>query len=73
MAGEAKELEIKITWQNGVNFKMTAKKDAGEVKSVCNVDENGHISALWEHYQKACEVYFKAELAEIGKEMSAAS
>lgn len=71
MPGEAKELEIKINWQNGVSFKMTAKNNGGDIKTICGVDENGHISKLWEFYQKACEVYFHAELAEIGKEMSA--
>ena len=67
-----KELEIKITWANGVEFLCKAKRQdgsPGEWKTVTRVEENGHISAVWANIQATVLDYLRANLVEIGEEM----
>lgn len=65
----AKELEIKLSWENGVSFEMTAKRDAGVVSTVVQLDENGQIATLWPNIHNICRTFFIAELTTIGTEM----
>lgn len=65
------ELTIKITWENAVQFKMTAKNGDGGWKTVAQMDENGHLSLLWASMEELCSIYFKKELEQIGNEMKA--
>ena len=63
------ELEIKIAWENGVGFLVTAKADTGPIVKVLEAEENGKISDLWKHYQEAIEKFVKVNLEHIGQEM----
>ncbi len=65
----ASELEIKLTWENGVHFTFTAKHDAEVVKTIVSMDENGNIAGLWPSVQSICETYLKSELNTIGSAM----
>jgi len=67
----ANELGLKIKWENGVNFKMTSKLDAEEVKTVVEADENGHIAETWPHLENVCTAFFFSKMAEIGAAMKA--
>ena len=69
----ASELKITLTWENGVEFKMTAKRDDGDTLKVVQMDENGHIAQLWPSVQQLCETYLNNELEAIGHEMKATS
>jgi len=65
------ELEIKITWENGKGFTMSSKKDAEDVKTVIDIDENGHLSSMWPHIEACCKEYLTSELNQIGSVMKA--
>ena len=67
----ATEILMKLAWENGVGFTMTAKEGAAKVLTVIDIDENGFISDLWPHAQAICEDYLKKELNRIGAEMKA--
>lgn len=67
----ASELELKLTWENGVSFGLTSKEDADPVKTIISVEENGHLPALWTHVAAVCQDYFSAKLGIIGEEMKA--
>ena len=62
---------IRLDWENGVNFKMSSKLGEGSYITIVDVDENGHLSSLWNAIQKVCELYIKKELDIIGEEMKA--
>ena len=62
----ANEIEITISWENDNFFKMTAKHDAGEVKTVVNIDENTQIYDAWPHVEAICKNYLVKELEAIG-------
>ena len=66
----AKELELKLKWENGVSFEMTSKRDAEAVSTVVKLDENGQIAALWPNIHNICRTFFIAELTTIGTEMN---
>ncbi len=65
----ASELELKLTWENGVNFTLTSKHDASAVKTIVSMDENGNLAALWLNVQNICETYVRQELETIGRVM----
>ncbi len=65
----AKELKITITWENAVQFKMTAKEGNDPLKLIAQMDENVNLPILWPSMQTLCETYFKKELEQIGNEM----
>ncbi len=64
------ELELKLIWENGVQFTFTAKHDAEPVKNIVSMDENGNIGSLWPNVQSICETYLRAQLGTIGHEMT---
>ena len=64
--------DIRISWENGVNFKMDTRLDAGDWVTVIDMDENGHLNKLWDTgVATVCQKYFEAELATIGLQMKA--
>lgn len=63
------ELEIIFKWENNVSFEMTTKRDAGDISTVVQLDENGHIKELWPSVQSICQTFFSKELKTIGDEM----
>lgn len=65
------EIELKIKWENNVEFSVQEKHDDGEWSTVIALEENGELDALWPNVQKALEAYWKAVLTGIGKEMKA--
>lgn len=69
MAGS--ELEIKLSWENGVSFEMTTKRDAGDVSTVVKIDENGQIKEIWPNVQGICQTFFGTQINNIGTEMKA--
>ena len=62
----ASEIEITLHWENGVEFKMTAKQDGGEVLTICGLDENGCMSDIWGYAQSICTKYFDKQMDTIG-------
>ncbi|KKL90373.1 hypothetical protein LCGC14_1905320 [marine sediment metagenome] len=62
---------VRLTWQNGVRFKMDTKLDSGSYITILEMDENGDIGALWPHASQLCEKYFKQQMASIGEAMKA--
>lgn len=67
----ASELEIKLTWENNVEFKMTAKADGGDVVTICEVDENGCMNDIWVYVKSICTKYFDKQMDTIGNAMKA--
>lgn len=65
----ANELELKLTWENNINFTLTAKRDAGSVKVVVSIDENGNIGTLFPHVEQLCKDYFTLQIADIATTM----
>ena len=63
------ELELKLKWENGVEFSVQEKHDDGEWSTVLALEENGEIATLWPNVQKALEAYWKQVLTSIGEEM----
>lgn len=62
---------LKLTWQNGADFKMTSKLGAAATITIVQMDENGHIGGLWPHVEEICRHYLGHKLTEIGLEMQA--
>lgn len=62
---------IKISWENDDSFIMETKLDAGNWEKVIEMDENGHLSSLWNNVEALCKQYFEAEMSIIGSEMKA--
>jgi hypothetical protein len=63
---------IRLSWENGVNFKMDSKLDDGNFVTVIEIDENGHLDTLWDSgVATVCTKYFETELNTIGAEMKA--
>jgi len=60
---------IKLTWENGKEFKMTCTKDGTDPVIVLHMEENGHLPTLWENAQKICELFFNRLISDIGNEM----
>jgi hypothetical protein len=67
-----KTRQIKLTWENGVNFTMTSKLGDESWKIIINIDEDGHLDKLWDvGIAPICTKYFETELNIIGGEMKA--
>ena len=64
-------LSLDFTWENGVGFKITQKKNSDPKITVLQAEENGKIAELWSAYQEAIERFVKHTMADIGKEMAA--
>lgn len=65
------EIELKLTWENGVAFEMTAKENAESVIQIVRMEENGNLAQLWPNIRDIITNYAGAIAARIGKEMSA--
>jgi len=64
--------DIRISWENGVNFTMDTRLDGGSWVTIIDIDENGHLDTLWDSGVSAvCTKYFETELNVIGAEMKA--
>lgn len=63
------KIELEITWENNVAFTVTTKENAGPVKTLILMDENGEIANLWPSATDLLERYIKSVMAKIGKEM----
>lgn len=66
-----KELELKLTWENGVSFTLTSREDAALPIIIVSVEENGSLPTLWPHIAKIGESYLSERLKLIGTEMRA--
>lgn len=66
---DQKEVEIKIKWQDDAFFEMTTKRDAGDVKQIVRIEENGCLEAFWPHISNICKDYISKLLHDIGDEM----
>lgn len=62
---------IRLTWENGVSFKMDTKLDAESYVTILEMDENGNIAQLWASAQQLCEKYFEATITGVGNDMKA--
>lgn len=68
----AKDITIKLIWQNNVEFRMTSKEDGippPPAVTVLLVEEDGQISTMWGAITSVCITYFQQALARIGEEM----
>jgi len=66
-----KELEFKITWENGNFFKMEEKSGGGDWITTQYMEENSKIKSLTNLVQKLCSKSFNEHLADIMREMEA--
>lgn len=65
-----KVISLKLTYENGGHFRMTATGGDGEGNiTVCHIQENGNIADCWPDVEKICDSYFKLKLKEVGIEM----
>jgi len=62
-------VEIKLNWENGVNFTMKAKLDAGAEVTIVEIAENSRIASIWGHTVDLCTTYFRDEMNLIGNDM----
>ena len=62
---------IRLTWENGVNFKMDTKLDDGSYMTIIDMDENGELPKLWDNAQSLCEKFFLEKITGIGADMKA--
>lgn len=60
---------VTFTWENNDEFKMETTLDSDDTIKVMEIEENGDIASLWEHYQTICEKVVKNQLNTIGEEM----
>ena len=61
---------IRLTWENGVNFKMDTKLGDGSYITIMEMEENGCIAKLWPDAQNLCEKFFGKCITDIGTVMS---
>jgi len=65
-------LEIELTWENNISFKMRARTDKGNWVTILETDENQHLASVWDNYVTGiCKGYLETKLAQIGNEMKA--
>lgn len=62
---------IRLTWENGVGFKMDTKLGEGSYITIIEMDENGSIAQLWPPAQQLMEKYFEGVVTGVGGEMKA--
>ena len=61
---------IDITWENGVGFTVQTQLDGGAAVTVIDLDENGHLSKMWDNGIRAAVMQFiEGELDSIGTVM----
>lgn len=60
---------IRLTWENGVQFKMDTKLNDESYITILEMDENGHLHALWDNAHKLCDTFFHNTMEDIGKVM----
>jgi hypothetical protein len=64
--------ELKISWENGEEFKMETQLDGGGWMTIVEMEENGCISTLWDNgVESACKAFFNTTIQNIGAEMKA--
>ena len=64
---------IRLQWENNVSFKCDTKLDDGEWVLVLEIDENNHLSNVWDsEITSIVTKFLTSKLAEIGNEMKAA-
>ena len=64
---------IRLQWKNNVSFKCDTKLDDGEWVLVLEIDENNHLSNVWDSEITSIVTKFLTnKLAEIGNDMKAA-
>ena len=62
---------VRLSWENGVQFKLDTKLNDGSYITIMEMDENGDIAQLWEHAGKLCKKYFETQIDSIGGVMKA--
>ena len=62
---------IRLTWENGVQFKMDTKLNDGGYVTILEMDENGCLACVWEYAGKLCKKYFDTQIENIGGIMKA--
>ena len=68
----AQTRDIRLTWENDVNFKMQTRLGTADWITVIDIDENGHLDTLWDSgVATVCTKFFETELNTIGAEMKA--
>lgn len=60
---------IRLSWENGVQFKMDTKLNDESYVTILEMDENGCLVCVWEHAGKLCKKYFDMQIDEIGRIM----
>ena len=63
---------LRIQWENNVSVKCDTKLDDGAWVLILQMDENQHLSSVWDsHVTGIITAFVDAKLAEIGNEMKA--
>jgi len=62
-------MEIKLNWENGVNFTMKTKLDAEDEVTIVEIAENTRIASIWGHVVDPCTTYFRDQMNKIGNDM----
>lgn len=62
-------MEIKLNWENGVNFTMKTKLDAEDEVTIVEIAENTRIASIWGHVVDLCTTYFRDQMNKIGNDM----
>ena len=63
---------IRLSWENGVNFKMDTKLNDDSYITVIEMDENGCIGTLWDNgAASVCKKFFDSQIDNIGDVMRA--
>jgi len=65
------EYEITIKYENDNYFKVTAKKNNEDKKTICMVEENGFIHSAIPHHLNALKTYINELCVVIEGEMKA--
>ena len=63
------EIELKIKWENNLEFSVQAKVGETEWVTILALEENGCLLSMWPNVQKTLESYWKHVLTGIGKDM----
>ena len=63
---------IQLEWENDNFFEMQSKTNSEDIVQVIRMEENQHLSSVWEDYiMPVCEAFMKKKLSQIGDEMKA--
>ncbi len=64
-------LDYKFSYENGATFKLQQQHGTDGWETVIEIDENTHISEIWDSIKSICMKTFELEVDTIGNVMKA--